>query len=157
MMAWFPGCLAFDWLIVRGATQAGRAGCWSPPCVCRSAVNPHLALVAFTPLLAASPFPHLTVWRREEETPARDLPDRNAALGRPCSPAAQASSRCCCSDLPSPLFVEGPLLTQEEWTRDTYHYRLLGSVGTAQPVLGIRLLDDAAGADDGMGFQWGRS
>ena len=163
MMAWFPWvCLAFDWLIVRGSDAGWQGRLLVAALVYAALLLTHtFALVAFTPLLAAfALFRIWTVWRREEETPgAATLPDRNVALGRLVLLAGGAgiAALLLAAIFLVPLFVEGPLLTQEEWTRDTYHYsRHWVQWGQLlSPFWGYGYSDDAAGADDGMGFQLG--
>ncbi|MFN3978773.1 MAG: hypothetical protein ACK4SA_00145 [Caldilinea sp.] len=56
-----------------------------------------------------------------------------------------------------PLLVEGPLLSQEDWVRDTYvysrHFVHWGQF--LSPFWGFGYSDDPVGANDGMGFQLG--
>jgi hypothetical protein len=56
-----------------------------------------------------------------------------------------------------PLLIEGPLLVQEDWVRDTYtysrHWVHWGQFFYS--FWGYGYSDDAAGANDGMGFQIG--
>jgi hypothetical protein len=56
-----------------------------------------------------------------------------------------------------PLLAEGPLLSQEDWVRDTYAYsRHFVHWGQFfSPFWGFGYSDDPAGANDGMGFQLG--
>jgi len=56
-----------------------------------------------------------------------------------------------------PLLTEGPLLSQEDWVRDTYAYsRHFVHWGQfLSPFWGFGYSDDPVGANDGMGFQVG--
>lgn len=56
-----------------------------------------------------------------------------------------------------PLVMEGPLLSQEDWVRDTYAYaRHFVHWGQfLSPFWGFGYSDDPVGANDGMGFQVG--
>jgi len=162
MMAWFPWvCLAFDRLIVRGSDACWQGRLMVAALTYAALLLTHtFALVAFTPLLAAfALFRIWTVWRREREAPAAPAPDQTASLGRLVLLAGGAgvAALLLAAIFLIPLFVEGPLLTQEEWTRDTYHYaRHWVQWGQFfSPFWGYGYSDDPAGANDGMGFQLG--
>ncbi len=163
VMAWFPWVfLAFDRLIA-----AGTAAGWQGRLLAAAASYAGLllthtfALAAFTPLLMTFALFRLwNVWRREQNGAVTAAASgRLAALGRVAALAGGAgiAALLLASPFLVPLIMEGPLLVQEEWTRDTYHYsRHWVHWGQfLSPFWGYGYSDDPAGANDGMGLQLG--
>ena len=162
MMAWFPWAfLAFDRLIVRGTSSGWQGRLLLAALSYAGLLLTHtFALVAFTPLLAAFVLFRLwTVWPRDTGDPnlAHAQSRRSLAGVTLLAAGAGIAALLLIAVFLIPLFVEGQVLVQEEWTRDTYHYsRHWVHWGQfLSPFWGYGYSDDPAGANDGMGFQLG--
>jgi hypothetical protein len=170
LMAWFPWVfLAFDRLISRG-----RAAGWQGRLLVAGLsfagllLTHSFAVVAFTPLLIIFVLFRLWwVWRRDSGS-AWGWSESVAAAGArsPKTGLLHNTLLAGCAGLAGyllaaifliPLFVEGPYLVQEEWTRETYqfsrHWVHWGQF--LSPFWGFGYSDDPVGANDGMGFQLG--
>jgi hypothetical protein len=173
LMAWFPWVfLAFDRLIVRGRATGWQGRLLVAALSYAGLLLTHaFAFVAFTPLLAAFILFRLWMaWRREAldernqardgvPAPSRTTDSRAARLAQRTALAAGAgiAAFLLAAIFLVPLFVEGPVLVQEDWTRATYHYtRHWVHWGQFfSPFWGYGYSDDPVGANDGMGFQLG--
>ncbi|HXF62268.1 MAG TPA: hypothetical protein VNK95_11670, partial [Caldilineaceae bacterium] len=156
MMAWFPWVfLAFDRLIAQGSRAGWQGRLAAAALSYAGLLLTHVfALVAFTPLLAAFILFRLWMaWRREPpHGPLVGLVRRTALAA-----GAGIAGLLLAAVFLVPLFAEGPLLVQEDWTQDTYHYTrhwvYWGQF--LSPFWGYGYSDDPAGANDSMGFQLG--
>jgi hypothetical protein len=157
MFAWLPWVfLAFDRLIAGGA-EPGWQGRLLVAALCYAGLllTHVFALLAVTPLLAGFILFRLWLgWWRE-----RGQPRSPARLGQRVGLAAAGgvAALLLSAIFVMPLLAEGPLLAQEDWTRDTYayerHWVYWGQF--LSPFWGYGYSDDPAGANDGMSFQLG--
>lgn len=154
LFAWLPwAVLAFDRLIAGGAKPGwpGRLF-WAAVAYAGLLLTHVFALIAITPLLVGFVVFRLwVVWRIERRQPGRLL--RTLALAATGGVAALLLA----AIFVLPLLAEGPLLAQEDFTRDTYDYaRHFVHWGQfLSPFWGYGYSDDPSGANDGMGFQLG--
>lgn len=178
LLAWFPWVfLAFDRLIVRGTSTGWQGRLLVAALSYAGLLLTHsLALLAFTPLLMVFVcFRLWTVWRRGpvpeilvSEKPqdgrngtatSQSRGSRSTRLLRSTVLAAGAgvAAVLLAAIFLIPLFMEGSLIVQDEWTRNTYNYtRHFVHWGQfLSPFWGYGYSDDPNGANDGMGFQLG--
>lgn len=157
LFAWLPWVfLAFDRLIARG-TEPGWQGRLLVAALCYAGLllTHVFALLAVTPLLAGFILFRLwLVWRREPGHSGILAPfARRVVLAAAGGVAALLLS----AIFIMPLLAEGPLLAQEDWTRDTYDYERhwVHWSQFLSPFWGYGYSDDPVGANDGMSFQLG--
>jgi hypothetical protein len=157
MFAWLPWVfLAFDRLIA-GGSAPGWQGRLLVAALCYAGLllTHVFALLAVTPLLAGFILFRLWLaWRRERGRP-RTLDRLGPRVG--LAAAGGLAALLLSAIFVLPLLAEGPLLAQEDWTRDTYayerHWVYWGQF--LSPFWGYGYSDDPAGANDGMSFQLG--
>ena len=173
LMAWFPWVfLAFDRLIDKGTEPGWQGRLLVAALSYAGLLLTHVfALLAFTPVLVTFILFRLWMaWRREETAQGEEAEERESdaflGQGTPVSRLARRTALAACAGVAAlllaaifilPLLVEGPLLAQEDWTRDTYdytrHWVYWGQF--LSPFWGYGFSDDPQGANDGMGFQLG--
>lgn len=157
LIAWVPWVfLAFDRLIARGADPGWQGRLLVAALSYAGMLLTHaFALLAVTPLLVAFVLFRLWLaWMRQRE--------QYGSLLRFWPPVALAAAAGVAALLLTaifilPLLVEGELVVQEDWTRDTYHYSLhwVHWGQFLNPFWGYGFSDDPGGVNDGMGFQIG--
>lgn len=160
LMVWFPWVfLAFDRLILWGAAPGwqGRAAV-AALSYAALLLTHSFAFVAFTPLLVAFVLFRLAMtWRGKPASEANTSGWKSFYPRIALAAGAGVAAVLLAAIYLFPLFAEGPLLVQEEWTRDTYDYtRHWVHWGQFfSPFWGFGYSDDPIGANDGMGFQLG--
>lgn len=158
LIGWLPWVfLAFDRLI-GGVLRPG----WQARLVVAALAYAALifthafAIMAVTPLLMAFILFRLWVqWRYDGVFAGRQW---RMLIGQTVvAAAAGAAGVLLAAIFVLPLLMEGPLLSQEDWVRDTYAYsRHFVHWGQfLSPFWGFGYSDDPVGANDGMGFQLG--
>jgi hypothetical protein len=161
LMAWLPWVfLAFDRLMARGTARGWQGRLLLAALSYAGLLLTHVfALMAVTPLLVAFVLFRLWVegrrgtlrWPRQDNAWASIL--RQVVLAA----AGGIAALLLAAIFVLPLMVEGPLLAQEDYVRDTYQYERhwVHWSQLLSPFWGYGHSDDPVGANDGMGFQIG--
>jgi hypothetical protein len=158
LIGWLPWVFwAFDRLI-GGALRPGWQGRLAVAALAYAALifSHAFAIMAVTPLLIAFVLFRLWVqWRRDGALAGRQW--RAMAGQGMVAAGAGIAALLLAAIFVLPLLVEGPLLAQDVWVRDTYAYsRHFVHWGQFfSPFWGFGYSDDPVGANDGMGFQIG--
>jgi hypothetical protein len=176
LMAWFPWVfLAFEQLIARGSAPGWQSRLLAAAlCYAGMLLTHAIALLAVTPLLIV--FVLFRLWtvgrctgnlpEMQDETGAPP-PDTSrqvqpGASGHWIKRIALVASAGMAGLLLAmvfimPLLAEGPLVVQEDFTRETYHYERHWVYWGQwfSPLWGYGYSDDPDGANDRMGFQIG--
>ncbi len=157
LMLWFPWVfLAFDRLIDQGLDPGWQGRLALAAFSFAGLLLTHVfSLLAFTPLLMGFIFFKLGVVLWRERKGARG---RGSFVGRTVlAAAAGVAGILLTAVFVIPLLVEGPLLDQAVYVRETYdfnrHFVFLGQF--FNPFWGYGFSDDPTGVNDGMSFQQG--
>lgn len=158
LIGWIPWVFwAFDRLISGGTRPGWQARLAVAGLAYTLLIFTHaFAIMAVTPLLMAFILFRLWVqWRVDGAFAGRQW--RTMALQMAVAAAAGMAGLLMAAIFVLPLLSEGPLLSQEDWVRDTYvysrHFVHWGQFLSS--FWGFGYSDDPVGANDGMGFQVG--